>query len=60
MILKLKDKSMDHAKYFYELSRKTAQNLSTSDFIRIGILINYSIFMANIMKNPEAAVNQIN
>ena len=56
-MLDLKNKSTENSKYFYELAQRTAQKLEASNFIRVGILINYSIFVANNMRNPEAAVS---
>lgn len=55
----MKEQSSENSKYFYELANKTAINLEPSNFVRVGILINYCIFIANNMKNPEAAVSKI-
>ena len=55
----LKDKSLEHSKFFYELARKSAQNLESNNPTRVGLLINYSIFMAYNLKNPEAAISMI-
>ena len=48
---------MEHCKYFYELAKNTAKNLEPYCFIRIGLLINYCLFKAYVLKNPEAALS---
>ena len=45
--------------YFYELGKKTGYNIKPTSFVKLGLLLNYSIFKSQVLNDPASAIQQM-
>ena len=55
----IQEESEQKCSHFYDLGHLSAMNLEPHNYFRLGLILNRGVFLANIKKDPIAAIEQI-